>query len=79
MFAQIPGELFHLKRQRMRFHQRHALDGIGGKTLGARDHLEKIAPPQRFIRGFRLGDVEAKRMLQRVEIHLVGDHRDVEQ
>ncbi len=28
VIAKIPGELFHLKSKRMRFDQRHALDGI---------------------------------------------------
>src|SRR6266481_7668294 len=46
--AQIPGKFFHLKCQRMRFHQRHAFDGIRWPALQPRNHLEKIAPPQRL-------------------------------
>ena len=72
--AKIPGKLFHLKSERMRFHQRHALDGIRGQALEPRDHLEKVAPPQSFIRGLRLRNVNAQRMLQLVEVHLISDH-----
>ena len=61
--AQIPGELLHLEGQRMRFDQRHALDGIRWQALGARNHLEKIAPPQRLVRRLRFRNVEAQRML----------------
>jgi len=79
VIAKIPGKLFHLKSKRMRFDQRHALDGICWQALEAGNHLEKIAPPERLIGGFGLGNVNAERMLQRAEVHLISHHRDVEE
>ena len=76
---QIPGELFRLKRERMRFDQRHALDRVCGQPFEARNHLEEIAPPKSFVSRFRFRDVDAQRMLQCAEIHLMGHHRDVEE
>ena len=79
VITQIPGKLFHLKCQRMRFHQRHALDRIRRRSLQSRNHLEEIAPPQRFVRRFRFRNVNAQRMLQRIEVRLIRNHRHVKE
>ena len=76
---QIPGEFFHLKCQWMGFHERHAPDGARRQAFQACNHLEQIAPPQRLVRRIRFGNVNAQWVLQRVEIHLVRDHRHVKQ
>ena len=77
--AKIPGKLFHLKSERMRFDQRHALDGVRWQALEARNHLEKIAPPERLIGGFRFRDVYAERVLQSAEVRLISHHRDIKE
>ncbi len=77
--AKIPRKLFHLIREWMRFDECHALDGVRGQALQAGDHLKKIAPPESLVGGFRFRNVDAQRMLQRAEIHLISHHRDVEQ
>ena len=63
MVAQVVNELLELEGEGMRFHQRHALDGVIFPTLEARQLLEKIAPPQRFFRRFGFGYVKGERML----------------
>src|SRR6202158_3425377 len=77
--SKIPRKLFNLKCERMRFDQRHSLDGIRWQALEAGNHLEKIAPPESFVGGFGLGNVNAERMLQRAEGHLISHHRRVEE
>ena len=77
--AKIPSKFLHLKCQRMRFDQRHALDGIRGQTFESRNHLEQIAPPKCLVRGFGFRNVNAQRMLQRAEVHLISHHCDIEQ
>src|ERR1700687_6456563 len=77
--SKIPRKLFNLKCERMRFDQRHALDGIRWQALEAGNHLEKIAPPERFVGGFGFRNVNAERMLQGAEVHLISHHRDVEE
>src|SRR6266850_6735197 len=77
--AKIPGKLFHLKSERMRFDQRHAFDGVRRQPPEAGNHLEKIAPPESLVGGFGLGNVNTKRMLERAEVRLISDHRDVEE
>src|SRR5258707_3320374 len=77
--AKIPRKLFHLKSERMRFDQRHALDGIRWQALEAGNHLEKIAPPESLIGGFGFREVNAQRLSQRAEVHLISQHRDVQE
>ncbi len=62
VLPQIPGKLFHLKSERVRFDQRHALDGICGQAFQPGDHLKKIAPPKSFVGRFGFRDVNAQRM-----------------
>jgi len=50
---------------------------VCGSPLSA-NHLEKVAPPKSFVSRFGFRDVDAQRMFQRAEIHVIGHHRDVE-
>ncbi len=78
VLAQIPRKLFHLKSQRMRFHQGHTLDGIRGQALEPGNHLENVAPPQSLIRRLGFRNVNAQRMLQCAEVQLISDQRHIE-
>src|SRR5258706_13992013 len=77
MVAKIPRKFFHLKSQRMRFDQRHALDGIRWQALEAGNHLEKIAPPESLIGGFGFRNVKEKRMNQSAEVQQKSHYRNV--
>src|SRR5207245_11073345 len=52
VIAEVVGKLLHLKRQGMRFNQRHALDVVVRQDAPLRESLEQIAPPQRFLSRF---------------------------
>ena len=45
VLAQVIDEFFHLICQRMRLHQRHALDVVGRPATQLSNRLEEIAPP----------------------------------
>ena len=79
VIAQVVSELFHLKRQRVRLHQRHALDVVVRQAAPLRQRLEQIAPPQRFFRRLRFRNVDTQRMLQLRRIDAIEDARHIEQ
>src|SRR5260370_38430004 len=54
------------------------MDGKRGQTFESGNHREQIASPQRLVRRFGLGNVNAQWMLQRAEVHLISHHCDVE-
>ena len=60
--AQIVGELFHLIGQRMRFHQRHALDVVAAASPSHGQGVEQIAPPERFFGRFGSWECRTERI-----------------
>ena len=54
------------------------VDGVGGQAFHAGNHLKEVAPPEGFVGGFRFRNVNAEGMLERAEIGLVGNERDIE-
>ena len=63
--AQIEEKFLHLMRQRMRLHQRHALDVIRGQAFRLGEGLKQVAPPQSFFGGLALRNVDREIMRQR--------------
>src|ERR1700682_4367489 len=56
MVAKVVEKFLDLIRERMRFDQGHALDEITRPAAEKRKLLKKIAPEERFFRGFGLGN-----------------------
>jgi len=79
VIAQVEEKFLHLVGERVRFHQRHALDVILGQAFGIREGLEEIAPPQRLFGGFTLRDVDGKIVRQPSRIDLVPDQSQIEE
>ena len=76
---EVEQELLHLVGERVRLDQRHAADPLLGPTARPRYGLERVAPPLRFLRRLRLGDIDGERVAEPLRLHLMGDHRQVEQ
>ncbi len=79
MIAQVVCELLHLKCQRVRFHQRHALDVVVRQPAPLCQRLKQISPPACFFRGLGFRDVEAQRMFQLCNVDAIENPANIKQ